>query len=273
MIRSNLITGDPILYAPERASRPHAFGREETAEACPFCPGNEAATPPTIVSVGDPWRVRVFSNKYRAAEGHEVIVESPRHEATLADVDMTEVANVWIERYGAHSKKAAYVSLFKNDGERAGASIDHLHSQLIPLPFVPPRVERERAAFARARRCPLCAAVESQPIVHRNDHFISIVPGGGHAYAQWIVPRAHANEMASVIDLAAFGDIVQRAAGSARSIGSSSNIVFMNFPQESAAHWYIDLFPRTAAIAGFELGTGTFIDMIDPAAAARRLKT
>ena len=269
MIRTNLITGEPILFAPERANRPQA------PQLCPFCRGNEAETPPTLFRVGDPWRVRVFANKYRAVDGHEVIVESPDHQATLDDVDMPEVARVWIERYKSHSVDAHYVALFKNDGQRAGASIHHLHSQLIPLPFVPPRIEKEIAAFARAERCPLCAAIASQPIVHENDHFVSLVPVAAHAYEQWIIPRRHGNEMSALAsdELAAFGAIVQRGARSARSIVPAYNILFMNFPRQGSAHWYVDLFPRTAAIAGFELGTGTFIDIIDPPAAARRLKT
>ena len=268
MIRANLITGEPILFAPGRANRPHAPHR------CPFCRGNEAETPPTLFSVGDPWRVRIFANKYRAVDGHEVIVESPDHHATLDDVDMTEVARVWIERYKSHSD-AQYVALFKNDGQRAGASIHHLHSQLIPLPFVPPRIEKEVAAFARAERCPLCAAIASEPIIHENDHFVSILPVAAHAYEQWIIPRQHRNEMSALDsdEVAAFGSMMQRAARAARSIASAYNVLFMNFPREASAHWYVDLFPRTAVIAGFELGTGTFIDIIDPPAAARRLKT
>jgi UDPglucose--hexose-1-phosphate uridylyltransferase len=277
LIRRNLITGDPILFAPERAKRPHAFGRDDDGgEDCPFCPGNEHLTPPTLFAAGEPWRIRVFANKYSAAEGHEVIVESPRHDATLADADAAELARVWAERYRLHARSAAYVSLFKNEGARGGASIDHLHSQLLPLPFVPPRVERETSSFARAGKCPLCPAISSGIVVLENEHFVSIAPAASaHAYEQWIIPRRHQNEMASfgADELAAFGAIAQQAARAARAIAPAGNIIFMNFPRQPKAHCYVEIFPRMTSIAGFELGTGTFIDIIDPATAARRLMT
>jgi len=272
-ILKNPITGDPILYAPERAGRPHAFGRDDAQVPCPFCPSNESLTPPTIFSVGDPWRIRVFPNKYPAVDGHEVIVESPRHGATFADVDAAEVVRVYIERYRTHAARATYVTLFKNEGERAGASIDHLHSQLMPLPFFPPRVERERAAFNRAASCPLCGKPEAKLIVHENDAFVSFAPAGSaHAYEQWIVPKRHQADIGSVTEFRDLGAILQKASGSAQKIVKPHNVLFMNFPGQWSAHWYIDVFPRMTSIAGFELATGTFIDIIDPVAAARRLR-
>ena len=73
-------------------------------------------TPPEIVRVGDPWRLRVFPNKYPAVERHEIIVESDRHDATFDSIDnAAEVISLYVDRYRAHAD-AAYVSLFKNDG-------------------------------------------------------------------------------------------------------------------------------------------------------------
>lgn len=264
----NPITGDPIIFAPQRAGRPHAFGRNTEGLPCPFCPSNENLTPPTIFSVGDPWRIRVFPNKYPAVEGHEVIVESPKHGATFAEVDAAEVESVYLQRYRAHASRAAYVSLFKNEGQRSGASIDHIHSQLMALAFVPPRVAREMAAFDSAAACPLCAKPDPDLVVHEDDAFVSFAPSGSlHAYQQWIVPKRHGAEMAE-----GFGRIVQKAIVSAQKIAPALNVIVMNFPGSASSHWYVDVFPRMTSIAGFELGTGTFIDIIDPAAAARRLR-
>ena len=67
-LRNHPITGEPILFAPERASRPRAFAGDESTDRCPFCPGNETDTPPTIAAAGEPWRVRVFANKFPATE-------------------------------------------------------------------------------------------------------------------------------------------------------------------------------------------------------------
>jgi UDPglucose--hexose-1-phosphate uridylyltransferase len=270
-VRKHPISGEPILYAPGRADRPNAFGREDE-DICPFCPGNESLTPPEIARAGDPWRVRVFPNKYPAVQGHEVIVDSNRHDASFESLDnAAEVLAMYIARYRAHSS-AAYVSLFKNAGERAGASIDHIHSQLMPVPFIPPRIERHLAAFASGP-CPLCRNVGK--VIEENESFARIVPDAAQqAYEQWIVPARHEADFTTLRDdeVAALAAVLQSSTRAARGIARAHNVLFMNFPRHTAAHFYIDVFPRMTPVAGFELATGTFIDIIDPAAALRRLR-
>jgi UDPglucose--hexose-1-phosphate uridylyltransferase len=269
-IRRHPVTGDPIVYAPERAGRPNAFGQWQDIGACPFCPGNEAMTPPSIVEIGDPWRIRVFPNKYPAVEGHEVIVESNRHDATFERLDnAAEVLSVYGDRMRAHAD-AAYVSLFKNEGEMSGASLPHIHSQIMPLAFIPPRIAREAAAFATASTCPLCAIREN--VIEENEAFLRLAPAGSSfAYEQWIVPKRHQSQMGSE-SLDELAEIMRSATRTTRTIAESMNVLFINFPSAPAAHFYIQIFPRLSPMAGFELATGTFIDIIDPAAAARRLK-
>ena len=268
--RHHPITGEPIVYAPERAGRPNAFGRTGTSIVCPFCPGNESMTPAEIVRVGEPWRIRAFPNKYPAVEGHEVIVDAREHDAVFESLDdAAEVLDVYAARYRAHAN-AAYVSLFKNEGERSGASIEHIHSQVMPMPIVPVRVAREAAAFASARSCPLCAPREN--VIEENEHFFRFAPGGSqHSFEQWIVPKRHQSSFVTS-DIESLAPILQSAIRATRSIAPSYNVLFINFPEDRATHFYIDVFPRLAAIAGFELATGTFIDIIDPAAAAQRLR-
>src|SRR5256885_10947157 len=77
MIEHNPITGDPLILAPDREQRPNLY--REGVDRCPFCAGNESDTPPEIWRDGDPWRIRVFPNKYPATARHEVIVETPIH--------------------------------------------------------------------------------------------------------------------------------------------------------------------------------------------------
>lgn len=269
-LRKNPITGDPILFAPERAGRPNAFGRSASASDCPFCPGNEAMTPSEIEHLGEPWRVRVFPNKYPAAGGHEVIVESPDHEAAFATTP--EVVATWIHRIEAHSD-SSFVSLFKNAGERAGASIDHVHSQLIPLSFVPPRVERELEGFASGP-CALCESPDELTI-GQDDSVKWIAPhGSSHAYQQWVTTRRHQPSMSTMTDaeiesLAAFLD---RAARATLRVAPAYNFLAMHFPRDSRGHAYIDIVPRMTSLAGFELATGTFIGIVDPAAVVLTLR-
>lgn len=266
-LRRNLITGEPVIFAPHRASRvPHT--------GCPFCPGNEHETPPELARSGDPWRVRVFDNKYPFAPRHEVIVESPRHEATFGGIENpAEAVAMYVERYRA-MRGASYIALFKNHGPMAGASLAHMHSQLAGVAFIPPRIERELAAFAKS--CPLClwGGLENPPhIIDESEHFRRIAPhGSAFAYEQWIVPRRHATDFTTMSDDET-DDLALRLRDAARSmerIAPSYNWLFMNFP--AAGHWYVQAMPRTTTIAGFEIATGTFIDIVDPAAAAQRLR-
>ncbi len=259
-----------MLFAPDRAARRGAFG-DDSEDRCPFCAGHESDTPPEIARVGDPWRVRVFPNKYPPTGGAEVIVESPLHEDSFASIDHADdVVRVYADRYRAH-EDAAYVSLFKNEGSRAGASIHHAHSQLVPLLFVPPRIEREIAGFARG--CALCG-VRSH-LIDESASFVWIAPhGSAFAYQQWLVPKRHVPEMSALNDaeLRELASLLAAASRATRSIAGSYNWMLMNFPRAAAAHFYVDLFPRMAAIAGFELNTGTFVEIIDPQDAARRLR-
>ncbi|MDQ3283620.1 MAG: hypothetical protein M3Q69_19635 [Acidobacteriota bacterium] len=270
MIRRHPITGEEVLFAPGRASRPRAF-HEEEIERCPFCPGHESDTPPELQRCGDPWRVRAFPNKYPSIEGAEVIVESPVHGATFDAIEHADdVVRVYADRYRAHAN-AAYVALFKNEGARAGASIPHVHSQLMPLPFTPPRVAREAAAFERASPCPLCAL--DARVIRETPSFRWLVPEPSSLpYQQWIVPKAHVSEVSTITAFAELASLLRDASAAMLRITDAYNWMFLNFPRTSAAHSYIELVPRVVAIAGFELGTGTFVEIIEPAAAARRLR-
>jgi UDPglucose--hexose-1-phosphate uridylyltransferase len=273
MIRRHPITGEPILLAPARAGRPHAFG-DASEERCPFCPGNERDTPPELKRIGDPWRVRVFPNKFPPVEGAEVIVESPEHEASFDQITHArEVVAAYVDRYRTHAA-SPYVALFKNEGARAGASIPHVHSQVIPLPFTPPRIAEEMAAFRKASRCPLCAGIEAG-VIGESDAFSWLAPAGSKLpWQQWIVPKRHAGEITALhdVELEELAAMLARAARATRSVAHSYNWAFMNFPGAPEGHTYIDVMPRVTGIAGLELGSGTFVEIIDPAAAAERLR-
>lgn len=267
------ITGDPIVFAPERASRPGAFGGEGT-ERCPFCPGNESDTPATIAAAGDPWRVRVFRNKYPSVEDAEVIVESAQHDATFYGIAHAQDAvRVYVDRYRAHAG-AAHVALFKNEGPGAGTSIPHIHSQVMPLPFVPPRVAREGEAFDRAKRCPLCTL--DAHVIRETSTFTWLAPtASSMPYQQWIVPKRHIAEVSALEEpeIAELAVLLQSASKAMLTLGNSYNWIFMNYAGRGTAHCYVELFPRITALGGFELGTGTFVEIVDPALAAQRLQS
>jgi UDPglucose--hexose-1-phosphate uridylyltransferase len=291
-VRRNPITGEPVIFAPERATRPNALaggraipplptGTIARPPSCPFCPGFEHETPPEIarvserqVSEGRPWLVRVFPNKYPSSRWHEVIVESPHHDATFGGLDHpASVVAMYAERHRdlAAREGVRSVVLFKNHGAMGGASLEHIHSQLVGLEFIPPRVAREQQAFAAA--CPLCETIHRELVIEESEHFVRLAPYcSSFAFEQWIVPRRHAASFGSITnresdDLAAALSV---AARSLERISAAYNWMVMSF--DGPAHWYIQAVPRLTTIAGFELATSTFIDIIDPAAAARQLR-
>lgn len=272
-VRRNPITGDPVVFAPERSTRPRAFVDAADVAHCPFCPGHESETPPEIARVGDSWLARVFPNKYPPLPGAEVIVESSDHDAKFDEIEHAlEVVQLYAARARAH-KDAAHFAIFKNEGARAGSSIPHLHSQLIPTPFVPLRIAREAAGFKDG--CPLCER-RDQLMVWETETFACVAPlASMMAYQQWLVPKRHVTDVTALNDgeLEDLAILLQRSSAAVRRISDSFNWCFLNFPRESRAHFYIDLFPRLTTIAGFELGTGTFVEIIDPASAVERLRS
>jgi UDPglucose--hexose-1-phosphate uridylyltransferase len=246
----HLITGEPILYAPERAERPRW-----DAAVCPFCPGHESETPPEVAHVGDPWRVRVFPNKFPFLQHHEVIVETNEHDASFATIPhASDVVATYIERYRA-LRPFGTVALFKNHGMMAGASLAHPHSQIAAVPFVPPRIAAEAEAFRRAPECPLCKV---KGAVAENAAFRMIDPGARRFSGErWIVPKRHVSETSEVKAIEDLAAMLQLAAAETP---GAYNWLFFNFPDAPRAHFYISVAPRVSPVAGFELETGTFVD-------------
>jgi len=255
------ITNDPVVLAPQREQRPNVF----EGAPCPFCPGAEDQTPPEIARDGEPWRIRVFANRYPPTEYAEVIVESASHSNSFDELPADHAARaveMYFERYRAIAANSAYVAIFKNHGRLAGASIPHLHSQIVGTPFIPLRPAREGDAFPAG--CPLCE--DEHPLIAETDHYRWIAPHGSRlTYQQWIVPKAHENDLNEPRELAS---LLQSSARAMRTLSDSFNWAFITFPHQRRGHWYIELFPRIAMIAGYELGTGTFINSVDPIDAA-----
>ncbi|HEV7572375.1 MAG TPA: DUF4931 domain-containing protein [Thermoanaerobaculia bacterium] len=254
-----------MIVAPDREERPNVFN----GAPCPFCPDAEDQTPPEIARDGQPWHIRIFPNRYPPTEHAEVIVESASHDDSFDELSPDHAARaveMGFERYRAIGTN--YVSIFKNHGRLAGASIPHLHSQIVGTSFVPLRAAREGDAFARAKRCALCDLGE-HPLIAKTEHYRWIAPRGSRlAYQQWIVPKSHENDLNEPRELAS---LLQSSVRAMRGISDSFNWAFITFPHQPRGHWYVELFPRIAMIAGYELGTGTFINTIDPIGAAKTL--
>lgn len=324
--RKDPVTGRWVIIAAERAQRPRQLGAANNpaqAEPCPFCAGNEALTPPEVWASRAPnsqanqpgWRVRVVPNKYPALESgglwqgendnfyrsqpglgvHEVIVECPDHVtnmAELGDDQVTDILRAYRGRLSALSSdpRWRYFIIYKNQGDRAGATFEHLHSQLVALPSVPREALDEiagaQAHFAESGRCIYCEIIERElldgkRIIFAHDKFIALCPFAPRfAYETWLLPKAHGAVFAEsseqeIIECAhALRETIRRLN---RALDNPPfNYFIHSLPMAEAAvhhyHWQLKIMPQLARAAGFEWGTGAHINSIAPEAAAKLLR-
>lgn len=267
------IRGFCSILAEERGARPLDFSEREGP--CPFCPGNEDMTPPEITRVGEPWRVRVFPNKYPATDRHEVIVDSPIHGCSLADLSVEELAlaiRIWRERVlEAYSdERIRYVSLFHNHGMKAGASRRHIHTQLLGLPFVPPGIEREMSFYEKGA-CPVEATVGSGHIFLEEKGLIAFCPQAPRfLYEVWITPAEHGGLLPE--DTVPFSVVLKKVLAGIKGLLSDPDYNLMVKTAPGMWHWRAEIIPRTGFLAGFELDTGCHIISVAPERAALELR-
>jgi UDPglucose--hexose-1-phosphate uridylyltransferase len=301
-LREDSITGNRVIVAPARSTRPHTVAdhgatRPTSTDNCPFCEGHEHETPPEVARTGGGapetpgWRVRVVPNKYPivgegVAGAHEVVILSPQHDGTLAHLPAEHARAVLCvvrDRAAYHlDNGCAYVSMFVNQGKAAGASIAHPHAQLVALDEVPPAVDRALDRF-RAEGdlvATQIAAVEDSPFAV--DGFAASVwcpPASTSAYAVRFAlreggarfDRATDDDIVVVTD--ALQGVLRRLAAV---IGDDApyNVVVNSAPRDDDRpyHWWIDVFPRVSVAAGFEYATGLSVCSIAPEDAARALR-
>lgn len=327
-LRKDAVSGRWVIISTERSKRPSAFVNKPSEKInpdtkCPFCAGNEAMTPPEVLSYRgegsqkdkEGWWIRVVPNKFpalrieedagRAGDGmydkmngvgaHEVIIETPKHDLFMADMNYDQISEViWAYRDRIielrKDDRFRYILIFKNHGREAGASLDHPHSQLIALPIIPKRVQEELAGSLKyweyKERCVYCDIVHQEQkdgkrIVYENDHFISTMPFASRfPYESWILPKVHDPffhdiTKTEVLNLAkCLKDMMWRIK---EVLGDPPlNFVLHTTPfgydQCQSYHWHIEIMPKLTQVAGFEWGTGFYINPTTPEDAAEELK-
>jgi UDPglucose--hexose-1-phosphate uridylyltransferase len=327
-LRRDPVVGRWVIIAAERARRPAAFPKTKDAAPpaaglCPLCPGQEALTPPEIMAYrqhGTPanqpgWTVRVVPNKFPALhiegdlgrEGvglydrmngvgaHEVIIESPEHKLSLADLPPKRIEDVL---WAFHDRivdlkrdlRLRYILIFKNHGAAAGATLEHPHSQLIALPIVPTSVSDEiegcRAHFQQKERCIYCDIVRQEladgaRVVAENPEFLCVTPFAPRfAFETWILPKRHAayfeESQKNQIELLAriLSETLRRQG---RVLADPAyNFILHSSPLHEKTgdfyHWHVEIMPKLTEVAGFEWGTGFYINPVAPEEAAAFLR-
>jgi len=325
-LRNDPITGRWVIIATDRAKRPSDFIRQPvplaTQRVCPFDYGHEHQTPPEVLAYRNSgnrdepgWRVRVVSNKFpalgiegdlnRQGDGlydkmngigaHEVVIETPDHNATLSDMPERQIEEfLWAfrERAGDLKKdrRFRYIVMFRNYGEAAGASVEHPHSQLIALPVVPANVKEELEGalrfYKQKERCIFCDIIRQESaasvrLVSDTDRFTVIEPYASRfPFETWILPKTHASHYED-----ADGPTIQNLAWILRATvrkmekvleRPAYNLIVHTAPLREGPldhyHWHVEIIPRLAKVAGFEWGPGFYINLTPPEEATKFLR-
>ena len=234
-------------------------------------------------------------DKMNGIGAHEVVIETPRHGETLTTLPLKNVVNVLLayrERIIdlRRDQRLRYVLVFKNHGVAAGASLEHSHSQIIALPIVPKRVSEEiegaKTYFNYKDRCVFCDIIrqelqQKRRIITENKSFLSIAPFASRfPFETWILPKTHypsfehmdssQHEQAAQI----LSDTLRRMNRVLADPPYNYIIHTSSSPEVDAEHyhWHFEIMPKLTKVAGFEWGTGFYINPTLPEEAAEYMR-
>jgi UDPglucose--hexose-1-phosphate uridylyltransferase len=234
-------------------------------------------------------------DKMNGIGAHEVVIETPNHMETLATMPLKRVEDVlWAFRDRIldlkQDRRFKYIMVFKNHGEPAGASLEHPHSQLIALPILPKQVVEElegaKRYFSNKERCIFCDILRHETgarvrVAAENQDFVTLSPyASRYPFEMWVLPRRHESSFEN-----SPSSLYENLARMLRTILAKAalvldnpayNLVLHTSPvQENTQdyyHWHLEIIPKLTKTAGFEWGTGFYINPTPPEEAAKFLR-
>jgi UDPglucose--hexose-1-phosphate uridylyltransferase len=267
-----------VIISQARTNRPSNAPEKKPKEfVCPFCVGNEALTPPEVYRIGsggkdEPgWQVRVVPNKYPITDIHEVIIHSPDDKTPLENLPKDQVVRIltaYRDRYMAHENDGQ-VLIFNNQGFGAGASLGHPHTQLV---VVPRQINLD--------------ALNMEPvanIVSESKLYVTYCPDFSQwPYEVWIAPKEKGLKFGDTRDteLPVLAEVLVTTLKKVAAVLSDPIQPFRrpgeafvyNYYIYHGENWFLRIIPRAISRAGFELGTGLNVNIVDPTNAADRLR-
>ncbi len=281
-----------VVIAPKRNLRPDTLAHNNLSHT------TETATTPVIEAdksvfeIKNPdggWFVKVIKNKFpalsldnpKAFGDQEVIIETPEHNREFSRLSHEQIGRVfetYLDRLKALGKikGVRYVSVFKNDGPNAGASIAHAHSQIIALPIIPPLVETESFAqqtylddYGSCAYCDVIAWEEKQRvrIIFEDRHIVAIAPyASQNPFEAWILPRAHKPRFGSLnkSERDSIAVVLKQIAGFLDNAKISFNFFLQDSLPPYEHHFVLRVEPRQTNWGGLELSTGVIINPVSP---------
>ena len=295
-LRKDYVLDRFVVVATERAKRPDQF-KSQAAESddkkCFFCPGHEHETPEEITRLGGRnWQMRVFENKFPAVQRqgktdiethnelftfaeavgrHEIIVETPKHTEQIWDFDAARIKKVlklYKQRIKALKQDGMdYVSVFKNQGKEAGASLRHSHTQIIAGNMPPSEILQKEEKSKDS--CPYCTVIEKEKdslrCIRNDEHVLSFAPYASRfLFEAWLFPKRHVKQLNELNDkeLTAFSEHILSILSGLKEMGAPYNMYLQEGTKDM--HFHIVITPRLANWAGFELSTGIVINQVPP---------
>ncbi|HYZ78987.1 MAG TPA: hypothetical protein VE596_16605 [Gaiellaceae bacterium] len=234
---------------------------QEELDDCPFCAGREDRTPPETLRLPqrEDWTVRVVPNLYPALVRQEVVVHSPRHVRSFADLQEHEldlVAQAWQRRREAVPD--GYLHALVNEGAEAGASLPHSHSQLAWFREPPPAVTEERGELA-----------VGEVVLEQNGLVLACPRASRLPYELVVAPL---DDEADGLRSERLGPALRLLAEGIRRLRRLEGPVPWNAWLHDGRRWHIEVVPRLAVLAGLELGAGIYVNSLPPEQAAAALR-
>ncbi len=293
--------------------------------ACPFCPGNERKTPPAVLVYlkgkkrvirekdtnglrHRDWLVRCVPNLFsafsppekresfesgKAVGHHEVLVESPNHgehPAVARTSQLVHVIDAYIDRLEALSSKpyVKYVSIFRNHGLDAGASLSHAHSQIIAMPTTPTipcdELKMSKAFYEKNGKCVFCDIIKreknGQRFIWENENFVAFAPWAAvNPFEFWIIPKKHQSTLSvEPRTVEGLAKALKTCLGGLKALLNDPpyNYGFHISPNMETSkfyHWHLEVYPKLSIWAGFEKSNGIYINVVPPEDAAQNLRS
>jgi UDPglucose--hexose-1-phosphate uridylyltransferase len=301
---------DPFAPGNEDRTPPEVAAWGRPAGASPDSAGWQVRVVPNkfpaLSNVGelDPEGVGMF-DKVNGVGAHEVIIEHPRADWDFDQAsgdEMRLVLNAYVARYNAlrEDRRFRYVIVFRNVGSAAGATLAHPHSQVIAVPILPKHIKEQLAAscdyFERKQRCIYTDVIRQElsqgdRVVEQNEHFVVLSPFAARfPFEVKIFPRRQCHDFTQSTpeEIEALGDTLSRTIRRYKKAlgGPAYNMMLQTAPLERMhpGHpeywptidqdfcWHIDILPRLTSVAGFEWGTGFYINPVSPEKATQYLR-
>ncbi|MGD9898290.1 MAG: galactose-1-phosphate uridylyltransferase [Calditrichaceae bacterium] len=226
---------------------------------------------------------------------HEVIIETNVHDEKMENYNQPHLENI-IKTYRSrildlkNDNRLKYAIIFKNHGADAGASLEHAHSQLVALPIVPQIINEElggsKKYFDFKERCIFCdiidqELVQQKRIVLENEYFIALEPYAARfPFETWILPKKHESNF-EMLENSRIPNLANLLLNTLKKLKIALNDASYNLVIHSAPfadefmpyyHWHIEIIPKVSQVAGFEWGTGFYINPTSPEEAAEFLQ-